>query len=591
MTNVRKVYWLPFILLYSASSTHHVLASDDAFTKLANEIWEYRLQQDPLLATSTGDHRFNDQLPAVSATAAEANAATLQKYVGALDSIPRESLSAVNQVNLEILRRVLNTEVEEAKYRAYLIPITNREGFHISFPDLAKRTPLESVEDFENFIARLEGFKKYANEHAAIMRLGLSEGYSLPSVVLRRYADPITTHIVEDPEQSLFYEPFKQLPDSMADDDKARLQAAAKQAIQESVIPGYQAFLEFMRDEYVPSARGSIGASALPNGREFYRHRVKRFTTLDLTPQEVHNIGLAEVKRIRAEMEEVVREAKFDGNLEEFMNFLREDEQFKAKSPTELLERTALILKRMDGKLPILFETLPRTPYGLREIPSYIAPQTTAAYYMPPPGDGSRAGFYYLNTYDLKSRPLYNLEALSLHEAVPGHHLQIALQQELTGLPPYRRFAMFTSFVEGWALYAERLGLEVGFYEDPYSNFGRLTYEMWRACRLVVDTGMHYLGWTRQQAIDFMANNSALSLHNIRSEVDRYIAWPGQALGYKIGELKIRELRALAEEELQDNFNVREFHAAVLEQGSVPLDVLTQQVEAWIQQVKSAPGS
>lgn len=573
--------------LLSYSTANSVRASDDAFTQLADEIWDYRLQQNPLLATSTGDHRYNDRLPNVGVEQSQQNAANLSKYLQALDALPTGSLSPANQINHAILRRVLKNEVDEANHKAYLIPITNRSGFHISFPDLAKRMPLETEADYLNYLARLNRFHEYADQHIKIMRKGLAEGYSLPSVVLSRYADPIKTHMVDDAKESVFYEPFKTLPESFSPETRDRLQQAAREAIQESIVPGYSAYFEFMRDEYVPNARGSIGASALPNGREFYRHRVHRFTTLDLTPAEVHEIGLAEVKRIRDEMEEVKREAGFEGSLNAFMDFLREDPQFKPKTAAELMEKTALILKRIDGQLPKLFNTLPRTPYGLREIPAYIAPQTTAAYYMPPPGDGSRAGFYYLNTYDLKSRPLYNLEALSLHEAVPGHHLQIALQQELSDLPPYRRFAMFTAFVEGWALYAERLGLEVGFYQDPYNNFGRLTYEMWRACRLVVDTGIHYLGWTREQAIEFMANNSALSLHNIRSEVDRYIAWPGQALGYKIGEIKIRELRRQAAEELQDSFNVRDFHAAVLTQGSVPLDVLTQQVETWIANVKA----
>jgi uncharacterized protein (DUF885 family) len=325
----------------------------------------------------------------------------------------------------------------------------------------------------------------------------------------------------------------------------------------------------------------------LPNGREFYRHRVRRFTTLEITPQEVHDVGLDEVQRIRGEMREVIDQIGFDGDLRQFIQELREDERFHPKSAEHLMKEVSFALKRMDGQLPLLFKTLPRTPYGIKKIPDYIAPQTTTAYYMPPPGDGSRAGFYFINTFDLKSRPLYEVEALSYHEAVPGHHLQIALQQELDQLPTFRRFAGFTAFVEGWALYSERLGLELGFYSDPYSNFGRLTYEMWRACRLVVDTGIHYLGWPREQAINYMADNTALSMHNIRSEVDRYIAWPGQALGYKIGELTIRELRKKAETELKDRFDLREFHDVVLLQGSVPLDVLTRQVETWIEEVTS----
>jgi uncharacterized protein (DUF885 family) len=321
----------------------------------------------------------------------------------------------------------------------------------------------------------------------------------------------------------------------------------------------------------------------LPDGRALYQHRVRRFTTLDLTPEQVHATGLAEVKRIGGEMQVILKQVGFPGEIREFADTLRNDARFQAKTPDDLLKDTSLILKRIDGRLPELFQTLPRTPYGLKPIPDYIAPQTTAAYYQPPPGDLSRGGFFFLNTYDLKSRPLYGLQALSLHEAVPGHHLQLALQMDLDNLPAYRRVADFTVFIEGWALYAERLGLELGFYQDPYDDFGRLTYEMWRACRLVVDTGIHYLGWTRDQAIQFMADNTAMSHHDIRAEVDRYIAWPGQALAYKIGELKFRALRREAEERLQGRFDVREFHDVVLRNGAIPLDVLSTIVQSWIE--------
>jgi uncharacterized protein (DUF885 family) len=343
-----------------------------------------------------------------------------------------------------------------------------------------------------------------------------------------------------------------------------------------------------MKAEYLPAARGSIAASALPSGREFYRYRVKHFTTLDVTPEEIHQLGLSEVKRIRAEMASVIQESGFEGSFDAFLDFLRTDSQFYATSGDQLQKEIAYVLKRMDGQLPRLFKTLPRMPYGIRLVPEYIAPRTTAAYYSRPAGDGTRAGFYYINVFNLKGRPLYQIEALSLHEAVPGHHLQIAIQQELTGLPKFRQYAGFTAFVEGWALYAERLGLEVGFYENPYSNFGRLSYEMWRACRLVVDTGMHYLGWTRRQAIQFMRNNTALSLHNITAEVDRYISWPGQALAYKMGELKIRELRQRAEGKLGERFDVRDFHQVVLEAGSVPLDVLDRNVQRYIDKTMGA---
>jgi uncharacterized protein (DUF885 family) len=361
------------------------------------------------------------------------------------------------------------------------------------------------------------------------------------------------------------------------------LERAGSDAIRTSVVPGYRRFLEFMERHYVPAARATIGASELPRGREYYRFAIRKFTTLDLTAEEVHQTGMSEVRRIRAEMLDVIRKTGFDGDFAAFVDFLRTDPRFYAPSAEQLQKEVAFILKRMEGELPRMFKKLPRTPCGIREVPSYIAPRSTAAYYQMPAGDGSRAGFYFINTYDLKSRPLYALEALSFHEAVPGHHLQLALQQELADLPNFRRFSGFTSYIEGWALYAERLGLELGFYTDPYSDFGRLTYEMWRACRLVVDTGVHDLGWTREQAIEFMAENTALSMHNIEAEVDRYISWPGQALAYKIGELKVRELRARAEEQLGERFDVREFHDVVLRSGSIPLGMLDRNVNAYIE--------
>jgi uncharacterized protein (DUF885 family) len=566
------------------SQNFGAMGDDAAFEAIVNSWWEDRLKRSPLLATSTGDHRYNDRLPEVSIAAADAEAKQLAEFSEQLSSIAPDRLSPANQINHAIVRRTIASDLAEHRFHAYLIPITNREGFHISFPDLRNLMPFRHAEDYRNYIARLVGFRKYAQQHVDVMRVGIEQGFTLPSIVLQRYREPLETHLVSDVTQSLFYEPLKSFPPSVPEAMHEELRESARNAIRDGIVPGYALFLEFMEKEYVPAARGSIGAAALPDGRAFYRHRIQRFTTLPYGPEEIHQLGLAEVARIRREMKEIMAEVGFEGEVRDFADHLRNDPQFQADSPEQLMKEAAIILKRIDGELPRLFRKLPRTPYGLLPIPDYIAPQTTTAYYMPPPGDGSRAGYYYLNTYDLKSRPLYELEALSLHEAVPGHHLQLALQQEMQDLPAHRRFADFTSFIEGWALYAERLGLEVDFYKDPYSNFGRLTYEMWRACRLVVDSGVHYLGWTREQAIEFMADNTALSLHNIRAEVDRYIAWPGQALAYKTGELKIRELRAEAEAALGSEFDIREFHDVLLRNGSIPLDVLAQEVHTWLDQ-------
>ncbi len=551
--------------------------------RLFAEAWEFTLQENPLFATQVGDRRYNDRLPSVTVSDYQRRLVKQLSFLQRLDAIDKSSLSESERTSYDIFKRLGEDQVGELEFRSYLIPITNRNGFHVSFPQLPRRVPLRTVEDYENYIARLNAFSTYAQQHIDLMRIGVREGYTLPGVVLEGYEDAIDPHIVDEAAQSLLFEPFQGFPETIPPEDRERLTEAGIMAITESVVPGYRAFGEFMRAEYYASAREEIGASALPNGRAYYEHRVRRFTTLDdRTPEEVHQIGLAEVARIRGGMDEIIAEVGFEGDFEAFVRFLRTDPRFYVETPEELMEKTARVLKKMDGELPRLFGALPRMPYGMRPVPDFIAPKTTTAYYNRPAGDGTQAGFYYINTYDLSSRPLYEIEALSLHEAVPGHHLQIALQQELEGLPDFRRFAGFTAFVEGWALYAERLGLEVGFYEDPYSNFGRLTYEMWRACRLVVDPGMHYLGWTRQQAIDFMAENSALSLHNITTEVDRYIAWPGQAVAYKTGELKIRELRERAELQLGDRFDVREFHDVVLGSGSVPLSVLESNVEEYI---------
>ncbi|MEX2121779.1 MAG: DUF885 domain-containing protein [Pirellulales bacterium] len=558
--------------------------ASEQLERLFSEAWEAELADDPLLATHFGLRRYNDRLPRVTLSDHQRRLGQRQALVERLRGIDRSGLSPSERISYDIFGRLKQDEIAEHQFQTHLMPITNRSGFHISFPDLPKDVPLDTVEDYENYIARLRDFARYTDEHIELMREGIRQELTLPAVVLAGYDEPIRAQIVDDPKRSLLYEPFQEFPTMVPDDEHQRLARQGQQAILQSVVPAYQRFLDFMREEYVPAARGEVGASALPEGREFYRHRVRQFTTLDLEPQQVHDVGLAEVARIKAEMHEVIRRSGFEGDFAAFVEFLRTDPRFYVDTPEQLMKEVAVVLKRMDGELPRLFQTLPRLSYGIREVPKFIAPSTTTAYYSPGAGDGSRAGFYYVNTYNLKSRPLYEIEALSLHEAVPGHHLQIARQQELEGVPDFQRFAGFTAFVEGWALYAERLGLETGFYQDPYSDFGRLSYEMWRACRLVVDTGMHYLGWSREQAIQFMADNTALTRHNITTEVDRYIAWPGQALAYKIGELKIRELRGMAEERLGTRFDIREFHDVVLGSGAVPLEVLERIVTEYCEQ-------
>ena len=558
------------------------MASSDQLNQLINDQWQAWMQTEPLFATTCGDHRFNDRLP----DAGEEHYASwhdrLMEFRTLLHQIDHKTLVPSDRINYDIFERMLDSEIAALDQHGYRLPISKAGGFHGYFPDLYLQTPFGNIDDYENYLTRLESIDRFFGESIELMRLGMRTGYIPPRVTLAGVDLTLQAQIVDDPVVSLFFKPFERFPASIGGSERKRLAVAAKVAIRGSVIPAYQSLLLFLKTEYEPGSRDSIAAADLPEGTAFYRERIRYFTTLDLPPETIHATGRNEVSRIRADMEAVVSKTGFKGNFTEFIAFLRTDPRFYVTTPGALLEKTALVLKRMDGELPRLFKTLPRLPYGIRGIPAFNAPGNTAAYYQPGSGDGTVAGTYYVNTYDLASRPLYEIEALSLHEAVPGHHLQIALQQELGDLPNFRRFTGFTSFVEGWALYSERLGLEVGFYQDLYSDFGRLSYEMWRACRLVVDTGMHALGWTRQQAIDFMAANTSSTLLNITNEVDRYIAWPGQALAYKIGELKIRELRGMAEKELGVKFDLREFHDVVLLSGAVPLDILEKAVQEWV---------
>jgi uncharacterized protein (DUF885 family) len=574
--------FLVLIILFNACAEK---SYEELNTLLADD-WEFTLKENPLFATSYGDHRFDDKLDDVSLAAHIRRDEQNKKFLDRLNEINYDALSEADQLNFKLFQKQLENALTENTFKTYLMPITNRTGFHVFFPQIPERLILKTVKDYQNYISRLNAFYSYTNQHIELMKKGLEEGYILPKIVVQNIETALDPHIVESAEKSLLFKPFENLPEHFDEPTKKKLISDAKDAILSSVVTGYKEFKKFMLSDYTPACRESIAASDLPDGKTFYEFRVKKFTTLDVSPKEIHEIGHSEVKRIRSEMEEIIKSVNFKGDFNDFIHFLRTDKQFYVTEPEQLLKEIAFVLKKMDGQLPKLFTKLPKMPYGIKEIPPYIAPKTTTAYYSGPAGDGSRAGFYYVNTYDLKSRPLYEVEALSLHEAVPGHHLQIALQQELDNLPEFRRYSGFTAFVEGWGLYAERLGLETGFYQDPYNDFGRLTYEMWRACRLVVDTGIHYLGWTRQQAIDFMAANSASTIHNITTEVDRYIAWPGQALAYKMGELKIRELRKKAEVALGPNFDVRLFHDAILENGAIPLDILEAHMEKWIEEQK-----
>ena len=575
---------LLFALLSLSTSAGAALAADEPsrLHGLFHREWENRLKEDPLFATSVGRHEYDDRLPAITMADLERRAAAAKGFLGELKAIDRARLSPAEQINYDIFQRQLENRVADFELGDYQMPFNADSGFHTGFARLPEEVPLATVKDYENYISRLRAWPRYVREQIALMRVGLERGMTVPKATLAGYEGTISGHVVEDPAKSVFWVPFERFPSLLPETERERLRREGRSAIIDGAVAGYREFLDFFRQEYLPKARTTLAAAALPNGQAYYAQQIRQFTTLDLSPDEIHKIGLAEVDRINKEMQAIIQKVGFQGDFPAFLQFLRTDPRFYVKTPDELLQRASWIAKRIDGKLPSEFKTLPRLPYTVQPVPPELAPKYTSGRYVEAPEGSIQPGIYWVNTYKLESRPLYNLEALTLHEAVPGHHLQIARSRELADLPDFRRFSYISAFGEGWGLYSEWLGKEMGFYTDPYSDFGRLTYEMWRACRLVVDTGIHAMNWTREQAIDYMATRTALPLHEVETEVDRYISWPGQALAYKLGELKIKELRRKAEKELGDRFDVRAFHDAVLGSGALPLNVLEQTVTRWI---------
>ncbi len=557
------------------------------FQRLLQEEWELRLIDNPLFATMAGDHRYNDRLPGVKEEDFLRHEEALHVFLDRLAEINRVALSSAERVDYDFFERELQVLLGEYEFKTFYIPVTKMAGVPVFLPDIVDVTPFKCTADYEAYLRRLEEFPVLVDDLLALMRRGAALGYMPARTALAGVPEGFRMHAAagesaEALEASHFLEPFLAFPPSVLEDERQRLAAAGRSVVSGAVAPGYRCLADFLENEYLPQASAERATPQLPDSKGYYEYCVRRYTSLDISPIEVHQTGLAEVQRIRGEMEEVMRSVGFSGSLRAFSDSLRANPRFFVDTPEQLMKEVAWLMKCIEGRLPGLFMTLPRTPFGLKEIPAYLAPTSTSAYYSLPAGDRTTAGFYFVNTYDLKSRPLYEYEALSLHEAVPGHHLQLALQLEMDDVPEFRKWAETTAFIEGWALYAERLGIEMGFYRDPYTNFGRLVYEMWRAARLVVDTGLHYLDWTRAQAIDYLAENTALSLLNIANEVDRYISWPGQAVAYKIGELEIRALRRKAEEALGSRFDVREFHDVLLGRGGIPLSVLRANIEEWI---------
>jgi uncharacterized protein (DUF885 family) len=569
------------LTLAAAAASSALAGPVEDLNALFEQAWERTLRENPTFASSLGDRRYNTLWPDASLAAIERSHAADLALLEQIGRIDASALPPAERINYEIFRRQYSERAESYAFRDFLVPVNQRGGIQTA-DELTEQLRFTTVRDYEDWIARLDGIGNYVDQTILLMRAGMKERRVQPRVVMQRVPGQIAAQVVSNPADSAFYAPFRRFPDDISSADQQRLSQAALAAIERSVIPAYERFGEFFNREYLPACRESIGASDLPDGDAWYRFLVRSYTTLDLTPDQVHETGLREVERIRGEMQKIIEQVGFEGSFQDFLQFLRTDPQFYYSDPQALLEGYLATAKRIDPELVKLFGRLPRAPYGVRPIPDKIAPDTTTAYYSQPAADGSRAGYYYVNLYRPEMRPKYEMEVLSVHEAVPGHHLQIALAQELGELPNFRRFDGFTAFVEGWGLYSESLGGELGLYRDPYSKFGQLTYEMWRAVRLVVDTGMHAKGWTRQQAIDFFKANAAKTEVDIVNEIDRYIAWPGQALAYKIGELKIKELRARAEEKLGERFDIRGFHDTVLGSGAVPLGVLENNVDAWI---------
>ena len=544
--------------------------------------WEDRLAANPLLASSVGRDEYSGSLPDVSPVALARRAAIAGEFIRRLKEIDPNALGAQDRVSRSMLYEQLEDRVASIAFHEYETPLNADSGFHTGFARLADEVELKTEDDARAFVARMRAFPEYVDQQIANMQAGIESGRVLPRVVMLGFVGQLRP-MLAPAESHPFTRAFERLPEEMDAEVRAQWIAAGHKATEEAIIPAYKKFRTFLEGTYIPAGRRTLGAKELPNGDAYYAFLVRRYTTLDQTPKQVHERGLSEVARIRADMEALVEDVGFDGSFAEFLEYLRTDDRFYAKSPDELLTAAREICKRIDGRLPRYFGLLPRQPYGVEPVPPAIAPKYTSGRYVRAPLGSTRSGTYWVNTFELSSRPMYALPALSLHEAMPGHHLQIALTAELDHLPPFRRTAYVTAFGEGWALYTEWLGIEMGIYRDPYEEFGRLTYEMWRAARLVVDTGLHAFNWTRQEAIDYLSSNTALSIHECTTETDRYISWPGQALAYKTGELEIRALRKRAEETLGADFDVREFHDAILANGSVPMSVLREHMHAWME--------
>ena len=569
--------------LISLTITACGTGNDESFNQILDDEWKRGIQENPVYASYMGDKSANQDWPDISEGAVRERQKKTREVLEQIRSIDPQSLSIENQLNYRLFLYNYERSVRGQKFDSHLLTFGQRGGIQLEH-ETAEGLSFNTSQDYKDWLVRLEKLPTLIDQHINLGRLGIERKITAPNILMQRVAKQIQLQLVDNPEESPFFNVFIDIPENIQ--DRETIQSMARDVIKSKVIPAYYKLNDFFTEEYLPASRTTYGVLDLPNGFEWYENLARYHTTTDLTPDEIHEIGLSEVERIRSEMQEVIDSLGFDGSFNDFLVFLRTDPQFYYETEDELLEAYLATSKKIDPEMVSLFKVLPRTPYGIKPIPMESAPDTTTAYYMRPAADGSRAGYYYVNLYRPDVRPKYEIEVLSVHEAVPGHHLQIALAMELEGIPNFRRYSGYTAYVEGWGLYSESLGYDIGLYSDPYSRFGALTYDMWRAVRLVVDTGMHYKGWTRQEAIDFFTANAAKTEQDIINEIDRYLVMPGQALAYKIGQLKILELKNKAKEQLGDDFDIKEFHHAVLSQGALPLAVLEENIETYLLEIK-----
>ena len=562
------------------------LSAEQQLDVLVAQYYDESLTYSPISATYNGRNEFNDQFtPEISKENRAKKAAFYKKYQQRLNFIDKAQLTGQSLLSFEILERDLALKLEGMQFPDYLLPINQMAGAHNTFAGFGSgqsAQPFNTVEDYTAFISRSEGFVKWLASVERSMAQGIKLGITLPKPLAEKLQPQFAAHVVKNAEDSLFWGPIKKLPDSFSAQQKQKITAQYRQLIMQHLVPAYKSMSDFLANQYIANSRESVGYSDLPNGKAWYEYQIKKNTTLSLSADEIHDIGLSEVSRILSEMKKVKETVGFKGELSEFFDHLRDSDEFYYDTPEELIAAYENVKKKIDARLPLLFNIAPKAPYVVKAVEAYRAQSAAGASYASPAPDGSRPGIFYINAYNLKAQPKFLLETLSIHEAAPGHHFQIALQQEIEGLPDFRKFGGYTVFAEGWALYAESLGKELGLFTDPYMWYGRLSDEQLRAMRLVLDTGFHAKGWTRQQGIDYMLANSSMAKSDVIAEVERYIAWPGQALSYKLGQFKIQELRDFSKKELGNKFDIKAFHTQILIDGALPMPILEEKIKRWV---------